>query len=67
MQYKIFEGNMNRLEKKLQRISNKCMKYGNDFTYEKIGEEVRSLADEVPFDIPDSVRSGHYGHLCRHF
>ena len=22
--------------------------------YEKIGDEVRSLADEVPFDIPDS-------------
>ena len=29
MQYKIFEGNMERLEKKLQRISNKCKKYGN--------------------------------------
>ncbi len=29
--------------------------------YEKIGDEVRSLADEVPFDIPDSwewVRPG---------
>jgi hypothetical protein len=22
--------------------------------YEKIGDEVRSLADEIPFDIPDS-------------
>ena len=30
--------------------------------YEKIGDEVRSLADEVPFDIPDSwewVRLGN--------
>lgn len=39
MQYRIFEANMERLEKKLQRIANKCKKYGNDFTYEKIGEE----------------------------
>ena len=46
MQYKIFEGNMNRLEKKLQRISNKCMKYGNDITYEKIGEEFAEHEDE---------------------
>ena len=46
MQYRIFEGNMERLEKKLQRISNKCMKYGNDFTYEKIGEEFAEHEDE---------------------
>ena len=26
----------------------------NNIPYEKIGDEVRSLADEVPFDIPDS-------------
>ena len=32
--------------------------------YEKIGDEVRSLANEVPFDIPDSwewVRLGNIG------
>ena len=32
--------------------------------YEKIGDEVRSLADEVPFDISDSwewVRLGNIG------
>lgn len=46
MQYKIFEGNMERLEKKLQRISNKCKKYGNDFHYEKIGEEFQKDSDE---------------------
>ena len=28
--------------------------YSDNTPYEKIGDEVRSLADEVPFDIPDS-------------
>ncbi len=46
MQYRIFEGNMERLEKKLQRIENKCKKYGNNFTYEKIGEEFAEYEDE---------------------
>lgn len=46
MQYAIFEGNMERLEKKLQRIANKCKKYGNDFTYEKVGEEYRVQKDK---------------------
>lgn len=46
MEYKIFEGNMERLEKKLQRIANKCKKYGNDFTYNKIGEEFLKHVDE---------------------
>lgn len=46
MQYKIFEANMERLEKKLTRIANKCQKYGNDFTYEKVGEEYQEQKDE---------------------
>lgn len=33
MTYKIFEGNLERLEKKLTRIANKCKKYGCDFRY----------------------------------
>ena len=41
------------------------MLHGADNTpYEKIGDEVQSLADEVPFDIPDSwewVRLGSIG------
>ena len=32
-------------------------------TYEKIGDEVRSLADEVPFDIPDSWESVRLGNI----
>ena len=30
------------------------MNSADNTPYEKIGDEVRSLADEVPFDIPDS-------------
>lgn len=46
MEYKIFEGNMERLEKKINKISTKCKKYGNDFMYEKIGEEFAEHEDE---------------------
>ena len=35
-------------------------------TYEKIGDEVRSLADEVPFDIPDSWEWVRLGELFQH-
>lgn len=44
--YEIFEGNMDRLEKKLTRIANKCKKYGCDFRYEKVGEIFRKLKDD---------------------
>lgn len=42
--YAIFEGNMERLEKKALRIQNKCRKYGCDFCFEKVGEEFRPFA-----------------------
>ena len=43
-------------EKKIKREKNPSVIFkGADNTpYEKIGDEVRSLTDEVPFDIPDS-------------
>ena len=37
-QFKIHESNIDRLEKKLTRIQNKCHKYGCDFRYERVGE-----------------------------
>ena len=51
-------------EKKIKREKNSSVIFkGADNTpYEKIGDEVRSLSDEVPFDIPDSwewVRLGN--------
>lgn len=44
MQYSIYEGNMERLEKKLKRIENKCNRYGNtDFKFEIIGTEYKEI------------------------
>lgn len=45
-QYAIFEGNMERLQKKINRIRNKCNKYGCDFHYAEVGEEYRELTDD---------------------
>ena len=43
-------------EKKIKREKNPSVifKGADNLPYEKVGDEVRSLADEVPFDIPDS-------------
>lgn len=45
MKYSIFEGNLERLEKKLKRIENKCKKYGADFHYEVVGEEFKECVN----------------------
>ena len=57
-------------EKKIKREKNPSVIFkGADNTpYEKIGDEVRSLADEVPFDIPDLwewVRIRSLGEIVR--
>lgn len=46
MLYMIYEGFFEEVEKKINRIAKKCKKYGNDFTYNKVGEEVREIKDE---------------------
>lgn len=46
MTYEIFEGNMDRLSKKLTTISNKCAKYGCEFHFEELGETFRNVKDE---------------------
>ena len=55
-------------EKKIKREKNPSVIFkGTDNTpYEKIGDEVRSLADEVPFDIPDSWEWVRLGELFQH-
>ena len=57
-------------QKKIKKEKNPTYIFrGADNTpYEKIGDEVRSLADEVPFDIPDSwewVRIRSLGEIVR--
>lgn len=44
MEYLIYEGNMERLQKKLQRIENKCKKHGNtEFKFEIKGETFKEV------------------------
>lgn len=45
-QFAILEANMGRLEKKLTTIQNKCKKFGCFFSYNKVGEEFRTLKNE---------------------
>ena len=55
-------------EKKIKKEKNPSVIFrGADNTpYEKIGDEVRSLTDEVPFDIPDSWEWVRLGELFQH-
>ena len=55
-------------EKKIKREKNPSVIFkGADNTpYEKIGDEVRSLADEVPFDIPDSWEWVRFIDVCEY-
>lgn len=47
MKYNIFEGNMERFNKWMKRIYNKCKKYGNDFSYEVLGEAFHEVDGET--------------------
>ena len=55
-------------EKKIKKEKNPSVIFGgaDNTPYEKIGDEVRSLADEVPFDIPDSWEWVRLGELFQH-
>ena len=41
MVYAIYEDFFPEVEKKLNRVAKKCVKHGNDFTFEVKGEEIR--------------------------
>ena len=46
MVYDIFEGNMERLSKKLTTIQKKCQKYGCEFHFQTLGEIFKKVRDE---------------------
>lgn len=52
MNYSIPECNMENLEKKLKRIQNKCVKYGCDFKYERVGEH---FEEKKIYDFDDVI------------
>ena len=45
MQYRIYEDVFEKFDKKIQRIINKCKKYGNPFTYKVVGEEYETRVE----------------------
>lgn len=46
MTYAIYEDFFPDVEKKLNRIAKKCIKHGNDFTFEVNGEEIREMKNQ---------------------
>ena len=46
MMYAIYEDFYPDVEKKLKRVAKKCIKHGNDFTFEVKGEEIREEYDK---------------------
>lgn len=45
--YLVWEGFMDDLLKKVNTIKNKCKKYGCDFHFEQVGEEIREVEDHT--------------------
>jgi len=60
MTYEIPEVNIEGLEKKLKRIKRKCAKYNCDFSYSRVGEEIKEI--EVPVEAFEDALTGqiHY-------
>lgn len=46
MLYNIYEGFFEDVEKKLNRIKKKCTKYGNPFTFDVVGTEIKEVVDQ---------------------
>lgn len=48
--YAIWQGHMDELRKKVAKIQKKCSKYGCDFIFEEVGEEIREVEDKTSVD-----------------
>ena len=46
MKFEIYEGNMPRLEKHINKIARKCAKYGCDFHYAEVGEIFKDFEED---------------------
>ena len=49
-QYAVWEGFMGDLEKKVATIQKKCNKFGCEFHFAKVGEEIREVEDSTRID-----------------
>ena len=56
MRYYIEEGFIGDIEKKLNRIANKCKRNGNSFTYKRVGEEMREEKPNFKHSYPIAHR-----------
>ena len=50
MKFEIYEGNMGRLEKHINKIARKCEKYGCDFYYKEVGEVFKTFKENFDAD-----------------
>ena len=57
--YAIYAGFMGELRKKVEKIRKKCEKYGCDFVFEEIGEEIREVVDFTRID-PETGKHPKY-------
>ena len=60
-------GSSKRRKSSEKRNPSVIFKGADNTPYEKIGDEVRSLADEVPFDIPDSWEWVRFGNIVANY
>jgi len=49
--FAVWEGHMDTLMKKVTKIQNKCKKFGCDFQFEQMGEEIRTVKDAEGNDV----------------
>lgn len=60
-QYSIYEGHMDDLMKKVNRIQNKCKKFGCDFHFAQVGEEFKEVKVDEYIDPITKVTKDVYG------
>lgn len=62
--YTVWEGHMDALKKKIQRIEKKCEKYGCDFHFDEVGEEFREVVISEHYNV-DTMQMEYETVTCR--